>query len=211
MSFYFFTKSFFNGLFKLLYRHKVYGIEHLIPGAAIIAPNHASFWDPPLIAASAPEEMTFLARASLFTPFMSFFLSRLHVLPAKGAESLESLKLINSLLKEEKKVVIFPEGKRTDDGHLGSFKTGIAMLALRANCPIIPVYIYGTYSIWERSRRFPRFFGRTACVFGSPISPAPYLSLPKKEAQESLAQTVRRSIEALETWYATGDLKSSPP
>ena len=210
MSIYSGFRAFFKGTFHLLYRHKTYGIEHFPEGGAIIAPNHASFWDPPMVAVSAPHEVSFLARSTLFGPFLGPFLRRLKTFPAKGAESLDSIKMICSLLKEGKKVVIFPEGHRTEDGHLGPFKSGVAMLALRAQCPIIPAYIEGTYSIWDRWHRLPRLFGRTACVFGTPISCEPYLKMPKREAQEAMALAVRQSIEALEAWYNTG-AQGSPP
>lgn len=203
-------KAFFKGTFRLLYRHQIYGSEHFPEGGAIIAPNHASFWDPPLVGASAPDEVSFLARSTLYGPFLGPFLRRLNTFPAKGAESLDSIKMICNLLKEGKKVVIFPEGHRTEDGLLGPFKSGVAMLAFRAQCPIIPAYIEGTYSIWDRWHRLPRLFGRTACVFGSPIQCEPYLKMPKKEGQEAMALAVRHAIEALEVWYKAG-AQGMPP
>lgn len=204
MNFYSGFRNFFKGAFRLFYRHKIYGVEHFLEGAAIIAPNHASFLDPPIIAASAPGKISFLARASLFNSVLGPFLRRLNTFPAKGAESLDSLKMICSLLKEGQKVVIFPEGQRSEDGKLGRFKSGVAMLAFRAQCPVIPAYIDGTYSIWDRRRRFPRAFGKTACIFGSPIGCEPYLKMPKKEAQEALSKDLRAAIEALEAWYKAG-------
>jgi len=210
MNFYWTTKTFFSGLFKLFYRHKTYGQEHLASGAAIIAPNHASFWDPPIIAISAGDDVSFLARASLFNSVLGPCLRRLKTFPVQGAESLESFKLICGLLKSGQKVVIFPEGHRTPDGKLGPFKPGIAMLAFRNHCPIIPTYIDGTYSIWERNRRFPRLFGRTACVFGSPIPCEPFLTMPKKEGQEAMVREVHKAIVALEEWYRDGAVGSPP-
>lgn len=203
-------KGIFTGTFKLLYRHKIYGIEHFPQGGAIIAPNHASFWDPPVIGVSAPDEVSFLARSTLFGPVLGPFLRRLNTFPAKG-ESLDSIKMITSLLKEGKKVVIFPEGRRSKDGFLGPFKSGIAMIAFRAQCPIVPVYIQGTYSIWDRWHKFPRLSGNTACVFGSPIACEPYLKMGnKKEGQDAMALAVRIAIENLEKWYKDGAIGTPP-
>jgi 1-acyl-sn-glycerol-3-phosphate acyltransferase len=206
------TRNCFKGFAKLLYRHRVYGTEHLPTGPAILAPNHASFWDPPLVAASAPGEITFLARASLFEhPLFGIYIRRLNAYPVQGnAQDLASIKLICRLLQENKQVVIFPEGNRTWDGILGPFKSGISMLALRTQCPIVPVYLYGTYRVWSRQRRFPRLYGHTACVFGTPIPWEPYANLPKKEGQEAMAQAVRDAIIALRSWYEAG-AQGSPP
>lgn len=206
------VKFFFKGWFKLFYRHATYGKEHYpISGGAIIAPNHASFWDPPVIGISSPGEVFFIARSTLFGTILGPFIRALNTYPVKPSEqNLEALRLVTNLLEEGKKVVIFPEGHRTEDGHLGPFKSGVAMLALRAHCPIIPVYIHGTYTIWDRTHVFPRFFGKTACVFGTPISCEPYLALSKKEAQEALSHAVRDSIEALENWYNAGAIGNPP-
>jgi len=199
----------FKSLFKWRYHHKIYGLEHFPPGAAVIASNHNSYLDPPLLGTSCPEEVYYFARASLFDHFLlKYFITRLNAYPVKGGTNdLGSFKLISSFLENKKKVIIFPEGLRSVDGKLSEFKNGIAMLALRANCPIIPVYIHGTYNIWNRFMKFPKFRGNTACVFGKPIYTDVYKHLTKKEAQEAITQKVRESIENLRCWYendATG-------
>lgn len=206
------SRNCFKGFAKLLYKHRVFGVEHLPEGPAIIAPNHASFWDPPLVAASAPGEITFLARATLFdNPVLGLYIRRLNAYPVQGnAQDLSSIKLICRLLQEGKQVVIFPEGNRSRDGSLGSFKAGISMLALRSRCPIIPVYLHGTYRVWNRQRRLPRLCGRTACVFGTPIPWEPYDQMPKKEGQEAMAQAVREAIIRLRHWYEAGAVGTPP-
>jgi 1-acyl-sn-glycerol-3-phosphate acyltransferase len=204
--FYNITASFFYLLFKLCYKHKSYGRSHFIPGAAIIAPNHASFWDPPIIGGSAPEETYFLARSTLFdNRLLKLLITHLNSYPVQGnAQDLHSFKIICALLKEKKKVVIFPEGNRTFDGKLGPIKSGVAMLAFRCNCPIIPTYIAGTFEVWPRQRKYPKLSGKTACVFGSPLYPETFQHLSKKEAQEALSATLLSRLKELEAWYFTG-------
>lgn len=199
-------------IFLTAYGLKVYGLEHFFRGAAIIAPNHTSYYDPPLIGAAWPEETFFLARKSLFNKFfLGFLIRNLNAYPVTGtAGDLSSIKLICNLLKEDKKVVIFPEGIRSFNGQMTTIKSGIGMLAMKCECPIIPVYIDGCYEAWNRSRRFPRMWGNIACVFGSPISSTRFLQLDKKTAQEEMAKEVKRSIEALKTWYKNG-AKGTPP
>ena len=196
----------FRGFFRIFYHHKIFGKEHICPGPAIIASNHLSYWDPPLLGTSCPEEVYYIARATLFDhPMLRYFITRLNAYPIKGSpHDLASFKLVSKFLEENKKVILFPEGKRSADGKLMEFKTGIAMLAHRSNSPIIPAYIHGTFEIWNRGRKFPKLWGRTACVFGSPIMMEAFSHLPKKEAHEAITHKVRESVENLRRWYENG-------
>lgn len=210
--FYWLSTSSLTIFFKLFYRHKTYGLEHVRMGRGIIAPNHTSFFDPPLVAISWPGEISFLARKSLFnSPVFGWLIRQLNAYPIDaGAHDLSSIKLMCHLLAQDKTLVIFPEGVRSYDGKLGSIKSGIGMLAMRCQAPIIPVYLFGAYEIWNRYRRFPRLRGRTACVFGSPIEWQTFQHLSKKEAQEEVAIAVKEAILKLEAWYQNG-AKGSPP
>lgn len=201
-----------KGLCKILYRHKVYGLEHTYHGGAIIVPNHVSYMDPPLIAISWPQPLAFLARKPLFSkPFLGAAMRRFNAYPISGTGAdVGSLKVIGDLLEHDHQVVIFPEGMRSWDGHLGPIKSGIAMIAMRNDASLIPAYIYGAYKIWPRMNRFPRLWGKTACVFGSAIDPKDFSFLPKKEAQQAISEQVRQSIENLRLWYESG-AQGSPP
>ena len=75
------------------------------------------------------------------------------------------------------------------------------MLALRAGCPIIPVYIHGTFEAWSRHRKWPRFGSELICVYGEPIFPEAYAHLEKKQAREEMTQEVQRSLEGLRAKY----------
>jgi len=189
----------FRLFFFSFYRLKVYGIENLPKGRAIIAPNHVSFYDPPVIAASCSDEAYFLAKASLFDHF--FFgpiISRLNSYPVTGtAQDLASIKLICQLLGEDKKIVIFPEGIRSDDGELAPIKSGVGMLSTRCNAPIIPVYIDGAFEVWNKSRKYPKPFGKISCIFGKPIYPQDFEGFSKKETQEKIAEATEQSINSL--------------
>lgn len=198
-------------IFSLFYRYKTYGMRSY-KGGAIIASNHVSFLDPPLIGASWPEETHYLARASLFKSF--FFgqlLKNLHAHPVEGsAQDLKSIKTACQLLDQEKKLVIFPEGIRSADGEMKPIKTGIAMLALRTKKPIIPTYIHGAFEIWPRFKKWPTWKGQLACVFGKPIFIESYLHLEKKAAQEKIAEDVKQAIENLRRWVENGAVGEIP-
>ena len=205
------TSSFFRFFFRWFYHCQVYGVDQPYQGAAIIAPNHISYFDPPLIAAAWPEDTYFLARSSLFrSKWSNWLLSRLHAYPVKGSEqNIDTFRLICQLLKEGKKVVIFPEGKRSGTGQLQELKTGVAMLALRMNCPIIPTYISGTYEAWPRQQRWPRLNAKVSCTFGQPIFPSQFYE-NKKVAQDELNSQVQQKLDALRSWYEEG-AQGAPP
>ena len=193
------THSFLRILFRVLYRHHVKGANLFIKGPAIIAPNHISFLDPPLVAVSCPEPVAFLARDTLFKkPLFGALIRRLNAYPVSGKiKDLSSIKVVLSVLKKRNKVIIFPEGIRSYDGDLTDIKPGICMIAMRADVPVIPVYIKGTFEIWDRQRKFPKLWGNTLCIFGEPIFPATFKDLDKKSAQEAMALEIKKSILSL--------------
>lgn len=199
--------------FKVFYRHKIYGLEHYYKDAAIIAGNHSSFYDPPILSISWPDEVHFLAREGLFkNPFFGGLIRKLNAHPVSGdASDIGVFKLVCSLLAEGKKIILFPEGKRGDTDALDILKPGIAMLVSRSKSAVVPAYIHGSFSAWNRFRKLPKFFGqRTACVFGSPILWAQFAHLDKKEGQKALTEKLAESINALRAWYENG-AKGTPP
>lgn len=201
-----------RGFFRLFYRHKVYGREHFVPGGAIIAANHASFFDPPIAAISSPEEVHFLARESLFKiPIFGSIIRALNSHPVRGdAGDIAVFKLLTTLLKEGKKVILFPEGTRESKDELEEIKPGLSLLITRAGAFVQPLYIHGTFQIWNRFRKFPKLCGRTASVFGSPIRYETFSHLEKRAAQEALSQAVALALTQLRTWYEAG-AHGSPP
>jgi 1-acyl-sn-glycerol-3-phosphate acyltransferase len=198
--------------FKLIYRHKVYRADRNYEGSAIIAANHTSFFDPPILAISWPEEVHFLAREGLFkNPLFGALIRKLNAHPVSGdAGDIAVFRTICSLLHEGKKLILFPEGKRADSDGLDELKPGIAMLISRSQSAVIPAYIHGTFTIWNRWHKFPRLWGKTACVFGSPILWRDFAHLDKREAQQALTAKVAESIEALRYWYQNG-AHGNPP
>lgn len=195
--------------FKLFHRHQVLGRENYFKGPAILAPNHASFFDPPLIGASCPEHIYYLARGSLFdNRIFKKILKWLNAYPVTGTpQDLTSFKVMAEMIEKGHKVVIFPEGERSHDKELAPIKSGIGMMAMRYKCPIIPVYIAGTYDVWNRHQTLPKLWGKTACVFGKPIHWQDFSDLTKKEAQEQIAKAVEQAILDLKEKFEQGRLK----
>jgi len=186
--------------FNLLHNHKVYGLENLPKGPAIIAPNHLSLYDPPIIGASINEELHYLAKQELFEyPLLGTLIRSLNSHPVTGGgQELQSLKLICKLLQSGKKVVIFPEGARSPDGEILPLKTGVSMLALRCNVPIVPVSIQGSFEIWPIHEKWPKLSGNTTCTIGKPIYPEEFSSMKKHEAMDALTEELKQALLGLQ-------------
>lgn len=189
-----------SSLLRLFYRFHVELPVSNYPKAAIIAPNHASFLDPPVVASVCREEVHFLARSSLFRKkWWAFFLKRLNTHPLDGSlQDLASLRSIVDLLRKGNKVVLFPEGGRTETGDLQGLKMGAAMLALRAGVPIIPVFIQGTFDAWPRHSFWPKWGMPIYCIFGEPIFPPPSTKhMQRKEIQLMLLKKMEEALKEL--------------
>lgn len=181
----------------------MYGLDNIPSGPLIIAANHTSYLDPPLIAASVPTPIAFLAQRKLFRfPLFGLLIKALNAYPIGGKqEEIAAFKLTLDLLKQGNQVLIFPEGSRSWDQFIQPFKSGVGVLAIRSKVAVLPVYIHGASEVWNRTRRYPQRRGQTACVFGKPINPHQFDHLPKKEAQTAFAEATRKAIEELRDWY----------
>ena len=153
-----------------LCRWDVEGLEH-IPGdgPAIIAANHVSYLDPPLLGIVTPRPIRFVAKRELFQlPLLAGFLRLIGTFPVErsrpdlraGAESLR-------VLQRGELLGIFPEGTRNKQGGLKPFLAGVGWLAIKARAPVVPVVIHGYRpllpgSTWSRP-------GRLKIVCGKPL------------------------------------------
>jgi len=198
--------------FKLFYRLRIYGLSHFRPGASIIAANHASFYDPPVISISCPQEVHFLARESLFKiPLLGRIIRNLNTHPvSRDASDAHTFRELIQLLQQDQKVILFPEGKRSLDGKLQPLERGLSFLVYKARCGILPVYVAGTFEVWKRGSRFPKPFGKISCVFGSLIEWDEFEGLEKREAMEKITQRTETAISALKVWFETG-AQGDPP
>jgi cytidylate kinase len=197
---------------KIFYRLKVYGLEHYYPRGAILACNHTSYLDPPIVSVSWPEEVHFLARKTLFrSKWFGGLIRRMNTHPITGVSGdVQVFKMITEFLENGQKVVLFPEGTRSENGELRPIKPGIAMLVARSKSAIVPVYIQGAYEVWGRNRMLPRPFGKVSCVFGSVITWESVAGLEKKEAQIVITQKLESAWKALKAWLEQGAIGIPP-
>jgi 1-acyl-sn-glycerol-3-phosphate acyltransferase len=158
---------------------KVTGLENLLElqPPFLLAANHSSHMDTPLILMSLPRELrhrTLVAAASdyfysrrLLGAFVSMAVGAVPI--ERRAASRQTMARVNRLLSQKWCLVMFPEGSRTPDGRLYRGKTGIARVALSAGVPVVPVGIVGTYQSMPSGRSWPEP-GQVEVRFGKPIS-----------------------------------------
>src|SRR5690606_8460737 len=114
---------------------------------------------------------------------------------SKGVSDSQTLKQMIGLLKEGKKLILFPEGKRSENGEILPLQKGLSFLVYKANCKVIPAYIEGAFHAWPYHRKWPKLFGKMKVVFGSPIEWDP--NLEKTCAQKKITKETEAAIKEL--------------
>lgn len=174
----------------VLWRLRALGTEN-IPreGGVLLAANHQSYLDPPLVASCLPREMHFMARRSLFrNPAFRAIIVSCNAFPIdRDTADVKGVKEAIGRLEAGNLLLVFPEGTRTRNGEIGRMKAGIGVLAERASVPIVPVLIDGAYEVWPKGRLLPRVGGRITLVFGKPLDPGP-------GAEENLGVRLREAV-----------------
>ncbi len=156
-------------LFKNLLRVSVYGLENLPKGNYIVASNHRSYLDPPILNSVFPKHLIFLAKEELFRPPFGYLLPHLGALPIRrGSGDIKALELVMKLLNRGCNVCIFPEGTRANSGEFLKPKLGVGYIAVKTKKPVVPVYIHGSDDVLPRGRHFPSFGKKISVFIGKP-------------------------------------------
>ena len=168
---YFVGWLFFRCWFRSYFRWRVYGADN-VPrsGPVILASNHASFIDPPLIGAALPRDINYLARESLFRfPGVGAILRGVNAVPVdRDGGGASGLRMIIDRLLAGNGIILFPEGTRCADGQLQQARSGIGLTVIKSEAPVVPVRVFGTFEAYSRAHKFPRP-RRIAVVFGKPM------------------------------------------
>jgi 1-acyl-sn-glycerol-3-phosphate acyltransferase len=115
-------------------------------GGFIVASNHISFWDPPLIGAAVPREVHYLAKEELFAnPVFGRLIRSYNAIPIRrGMVDLSGMARAVETLRRGGGMMLFPEGTRMRDGELHPARPGVGMMAVNASVPVVPCYISGS-------------------------------------------------------------------
>ena len=156
--------------FKFFHSFRTSGTDNLPPGPLILAPNHASYLDPPATGCGLFRVTYYLARHTLFKPpIASWLLPSIGSIPVnQNSPGPSSLKNIFEVFKNKGTLVLFPEGQRTFDGNLRKAEPGIGMIAARANVPVVPVHIIGSREAMPRNGSWHPF-RPIRVVYGKPM------------------------------------------
>ena len=182
-------------LAKTLFNYRVIGAENMIEeGPCIIAANHCSYLDPPLVGVACKRAIHYLARKSLLdVPVLGPILPELNVIPVdqKNADRSALMGAIR-VVKNGGAVLIFPEGTRSLDGNLQPSQPGIGMIVAKTGAPVVPAKISGTYDAFPRGSSCPRLRHVTVS-----IGPALQFDSLDTEGRDFYQKTSDRILDAV--------------
>src|SRR5579863_1497807 len=168
---YFIGWTFYRTVFATYFQWKVYNHERVPQkGAVILAANHESFLDPPLVGSGLKRDINYLARKSLFrVPGLGWILRTVNAVPVdRDGGGAAGLKAIMDRLHDGGAIILFPEGTRTRDGKFQPARSGIGLTVIKSEAPVVPVRVFGTYEAWGRHIKFPRPHG-VMVKYGKPM------------------------------------------
>jgi 1-acyl-sn-glycerol-3-phosphate acyltransferase len=192
------------GLVRVVGGARVEGDEHVpATGPFILASNHTSLADPPILGATVGHRnrrlIHFMSKREIRDwPVIGWLADNSGVFfVRRGEGDRAAQRLALELLAEGRPIGVFPEGTRSRDGRLGTAKAGVAVLALRSGVPVLPVAIVGTHRLFPGRSRFPHRSPITVRI-GKPfvLGHQPEGRLDR-EALNSGTERVMREIAAL--------------
>ena len=188
--------------YQMFFRGDVVGREHLpLSGGFLLAANHASHLDPFIIGPQLPRQVTFFARKTLWTPGLpAWWLNAVGVIPVDrdGGSDITAMKRVLHALKEQKIIIMFPEGTRSRDGQMHAPKPGVGLFACRARVPVVPARIFGSFDALGKGGKLPRFGTPVTVFYGAPLAPADYDSADAgKEPYQIVSERIMARIAAL--------------
>jgi 1-acyl-sn-glycerol-3-phosphate acyltransferase len=192
--------SFSQGVLRLfttlMFDLKVYN-RHYVPktGGVLMVSNHQSYLDPVLVGVYLRRPMSYLAKSGLFTnKFFGAWLRRIRAFPVKqGAGDVGAVKETIRRLKEGHMLNIFPEGSRSNDGEIAPMQAGASLVVKRANVPVIPCVVEGTFKAWPNKQKLPRPHP-VRVMYGPPLDVS---GLNAKEITALIDRTLRTMFEEL--------------
>jgi 1-acyl-sn-glycerol-3-phosphate acyltransferase len=162
-----FVKVLFTVLFKIIFRLTVYGKENIPEdGPVVIACNHVSLLDPPMVGTAASRPIHFMAKSELFVPVLGTIYKSLGAFPVhRGSADTHAIKQALKILKNEEVLGIFPEGHRVKTGKLGKAEPGAIAIAVKGKAKVVPTAILGS-NLKTRNHFWPKII----VAFGKPLS-----------------------------------------
>jgi 1-acyl-sn-glycerol-3-phosphate acyltransferase len=197
----------FRVIFTVYFRWRLFNPERVpLTGPVILAPNHASYMDPPLVGSGVRRQISFLARDNIFkVPVLAAVLRSWEVVPVdRDGGTGRGLKQILQRLEQGGVIILFPEGTRSRHGDLNPARSGIGLTVIKSGAPVVPARVFGTYDAFGPHRLLPRP-RRVAVKYGKPLLfealRAEAATAPKqrvKEIYQQVADEIMAEIARLE-------------
>ena len=150
---------FFRFAFRFYFRWRVFNAERVpLTGPVILASNHASYLDPPLVGSGVTRQINFLARDSIFrVPVLASILRSWEVVPVdRDGGTGRGLKAILDRLSRGGAIILFPEGTRSRHGELNPARAGVGLTVIKSTAPVVPARVFGTYEAYGAKMLLPR-------------------------------------------------------
>ncbi len=164
-------------------------------GPVLLLCNHQSHLDPVLVAVSCRRQIGAMARKSLFFWPLGGLIRSIGAFPVDlEGSGLGGLRTTLKLLKQQKAILIFPEGTRTFDGKLQPLMPGFSALARRTEAVLVPLAIEGAYEAYPRGYFLPRPY-RITVRYGKPIFPQEIADCNEKELVERVSTCITTLLD----------------
>jgi len=179
-------------------------------GPLIVVVNHLSNADPPLVVGwltpALGRQLHILAKESLFVGPVGPVLRSQGVTPVRaGGSDIEAFRAARAILDRGEVLCIFPEGTRSRTGRLQAAKPGVALLATRADVPVLPVGISGTDRFLPPDDWRPRLGTRITVRVGRPFTLSLDPKLARRQALHAASEEIMRRVAALVAPRHRGD------
>jgi 1-acyl-sn-glycerol-3-phosphate acyltransferase len=197
-----FSHALIQIIYQICFRGEITGLENLpAKGGYIVAANHTSLLDPPIVGLYLPQQVRFFARQTLWKPGLAaWWLDSVGCIPVdrEGGGDVGALKGVLQALKDQRVVILFPEGTRSPDGRLQPPKPGIGFIACRSQAPVVPARIFGSAEAFGRDGKL-RLGAPVTVTYGPPLFPSAYDD-PKagRDRYSGAAEKIMSAIGALQ-------------
>ncbi len=187
-------------LLHTYFRGRIYGAEHVpAQGRLVVVSNHASHFDPPLLANCMRRPVAFMAKEELFrVPVLGKLIQLYGAYPVKrGSADRSAIRAALTALEQGWAVGIFLEGTRTENGQITDPKLGAALIAAKAQAPLLPVSLWGTAGILTAGSPLPHSTPVTIRI-GAPLPP------PPAGDREGLLATTQKCTDLINQMHSLG-------
>src|SRR3981081_758192 len=178
-------------------RVRIAGRERIPGGACLFVANHTSSADAPAVVGAIPRRVAILLKESLFKwPIAGQAFALAGFIPGKRSDrdsAIASVERATESLRSGQSFLIYPEGTRSPDGRLQTFKKGAVVMAIKAEVPIVPVVCSGAHRVM-RKRSLKIYPGEIVVEFLDPIDPSKYSFGERSELNDKVHDAMAAAL-----------------